>query len=181
LHLLLEAAARLHAAGERRVRVVLVGEGSEKAALIRTAAGLANVTFLDPLPKRDLAGLFAGAQAGLLCLAPVAEFARGTAPNKLMDYLAAGLPVLSNVPGEAAEMLAQHGAGETVPPTDAAALAAALARLATQPGRRAAMAGAARRLAVARFDRRLLAARFAEAVEGCLTAPEPISAPARRA
>lgn len=174
LHLLLEAAARLHAAREGRVRLVLVGEGSEKPALIRAAEGLPNVTFLDPMPKRGLAGLFAGAQAGLLCLAPVAEFAHGTAPNKLVDYLAAGLPVLSNLPGEAAELLARHGAGQTVLPPDAAALAAELIRLAADPPRRAAMAEAARRLAVTRFDRRRLAARFADAVEGCLPAPSAV-------
>lgn len=157
LGLLLDTAARLRAAGERRVRLVLVGEGSEKPALMADAAarGLANVTFLDPLPKRALARLLAGSQLGLLCLAPVPEFAEWTAPNKLMDYLAAGLPVLSNVPGEAERLLAA-GAGETR--LDAVALAGALTRLAANPTRRAAMGQAARDLAVRRFDRRLLAA-----------------------
>ncbi|TCH96862.1 glycosyltransferase WbuB [Roseococcus sp. SYP-B2431] len=165
LGLLLDAAARLRAAGERRVRLVLVGEGGERPALVADAAarGLGNVTFLDPLPKRELARLLAGSRAGLLCLAPLPEFAEWTAPNKLMDYLAAGLPVLSNVPGEAARILS-GGAGETC--ADAASLAAALSRLAADPGRREAMGRAARDLAVRRFDRRLLAARFVTAVEG---------------
>jgi glycosyltransferase involved in cell wall biosynthesis len=132
------------------------------------AEGLPNITFLDPLPKRDLARLFAGSQAGLLCLAPVPAFAEWTAPNKLMDYLAAGLPVLSNLPGEAARILAE-GAGETVPPADPLALADALQRLAEQPARRAARGEAARQLAQRRFDRRLLAQRFLATVETCLT------------
>lgn len=174
LSVLVEAARRLEAAGERRVRILLVGEGAEKPALRAAARGLGNITFLDPLPKRDLARLLAGAQLGLLCLAPVPAFAEWTAPNKLMDYLAAGLPVLSNLPGEAARLLAA-GAGETVPPGDPAALAAALARLAAAPSRRAAMGAAARALALRRFDRRLLAARFVEAVEACL--PRPVAAP----
>lgn len=167
---LVGAARALHGAGERRVRLVLVGEGAEKPALIAAAAGLPNITFLDPLPKRELGRLLAGAQLGLLCLAPVAAFAEWTAPNKLMDYLAAGLPVLSNLPGEAARLLA-GGAGETVPAGDGAAFAAALARLADSPGRRAAMGEAARALALRRFDRRLLAQRFVAAVESCLPAP----------
>ena len=175
LGLLLEAAARLRAAGERRVRLVLVGDGGEKPALMADAAarGLDNLTFLDPMPKRELARLLAGSQAGLLCLAPVPEFAEWTAPNKLMDYLAAGLPVLSNVPGEANRLLS-GGAGETC--ADAAALAAALSRLAADPTRREAMGRAARDLAVRRFDRRLLAARFVAAAEGAMaarTAPQP--------
>ncbi|WP_424811019.1 glycosyltransferase family 4 protein [Roseococcus sp. YIM B11640] len=167
LGLLLDAAARLRAAGERRVRLVLVGEGSEKPALMADAAarGLTNLTFLDPLPKRDLAGLLAGSQAGLLCLAPVPEFAEWTAPNKLMDYLAAGLPVLSNVPGEAERLLAE-GCGVTA--RDAGAMAAALARLATHPTEREAMGWEGRVLAVRRFDRRLLARRFVAAAEAAL-------------
>jgi len=170
LGLLIEAATRLRAVGERRVRLVLVGEGGAKPALMAEAAarGLGNVTFLDPMPKRELARLLAGSQAGLLCLAPVPEFAEWTAPNKLMDYLAAGLPVLSNVPGEAARLLS-GGAGETC--AEAASLAAALSRLAAEPARREAMGQAARELAVRRWDRRLLAARFVAAAEGAAARP----------
>jgi glycosyltransferase involved in cell wall biosynthesis len=167
LGLLVEAARELARRGERRWRLLLVGEGGEKPALLAAARGLPNIDFLDPLPKRELAGLLAGSQAGLLCLAPVPAFAEWTAPNKLMDYLAAGLPVLSNLPGEAARLLAE-GAGETVPPGDAAALADALQRLADAPARRAAMGEAARALALRRFDRRLLARRFVETVDSCL-------------
>jgi glycosyltransferase involved in cell wall biosynthesis len=169
LELLVQAAGILASRGEARLRLLLVGEGGEKPALMRAAAGLSNVTFLDPMPKRDLGRLFAGAQVGLLCLAPVAEFAGAVAPNKLVDFLAAGLPVLSNLPGEVAELLATHGAGETIGARDAAALADALTRLADRPARRRAMGGAARLLAVRRFDRRLLAARFVAEVEACLS------------
>lgn len=168
LSLLLDVAARLRAAGERRVRLVLVGEGSEKPALMADAVarGLSNVTFLDPLPKRDLAGLLAGSQVGLLCLAPIPEFAEWTAPNKLMDYLAAGLPVLSNVPGQAARLLAQADCGETH--AAPSALAEALSRFAGDPVRRDAMGLAARQHAQRHLDRRLLAARFVAVAEAAM-------------
>jgi len=170
LSLLLDVAARLLAAGERRVRLILVGEGSEKPSLMADAAarGLSNITFLDPMPKRDLARLLAGSQAGLLCLAPIPQFAEWTAPNKLMDYLAAGLPVLSNVPGEAARLLAQAGCGETH--TDALVLADALSRLAAKPLHREAMGLAARQHAQRHHDRRLLAARFVAVAEAATQA-----------
>ncbi len=179
---LLDAAAWLRAQGERRVRLVLVGEGAEKSRLIgRVAAeGIDNVTFLDPLPKRDLAALLAGSQVGLQCLAPVGAFAEWTAPNKLMDYMAAGLPVVANLPGRAARLLGGGAEGEpacgiAVPPEDAAAFGAAIRALATDPARRAAMGQSARSQAVRRWDRRLLAARFCAVVEGVAAAP-----PARR-
>lgn len=171
LDALLDAAATLHARGERRIRLVLAGEGPERARLLARATP--NVTFLPAMPKRDLAALLAGSQLGLLCLAPVPAFAEWTAPNKLMDLLAAGLPVLSCVPGAAARLLAEGGCGETVAP---AALADALVALGTDPARRAAMGAAARALAVRRHDRRLLAARFVAACERAMGA-----APLRRA
>ena len=182
LGLLLDAAAVLRARGERRVRLVLVGEGAEKPALRRRAAaeGLANVTFLDPMPKRDLAALLAGAQIGLQILAPVPEFAEWAAPNKLMDCIAAGLPVVTNQPGHVARILNQGGCGIAVPPTDAAALADALVALAADPARRAGMGAAARREAVRRWDRRVHAERFCAIAEslGRAGAPRSAMAPA---
>ncbi|MCQ4162751.1 glycosyltransferase family 4 protein [Roseomonas sp. GC11] len=170
---LLESAAALRARGERRIRLLLIGEGSEKARLKAEAAarGLYNVTFLAPLPKRQLAALLAGAQVGLQCLAPVPEFAEWTAPNKLMDYLAAGLPVVANLSGRAARLLAEGPCGIATPPRDAEAMADALVWMADHPAHRNAMGRAARQQAERHWDRRLLAGRFTEIVAGA-AAPE---------
>ncbi|MCB4824518.1 glycosyltransferase family 4 protein [Roseicella aerolata] len=171
----LGAAALLQAEGAP-VTLLLVGEGAEKPVLQARAAalGLRNLRFLDPLPKPRLAGLLAGSDIGLQCLAPVPEFAELTAPNKLMDYLASGLPVVANLGGATARLLAGDGEGPcgiATPPGDAVALAGALAALAADPARRVAMRAAARGLAERRWDRRLLAGRFCEVVEAAATAP----------
>jgi glycosyltransferase involved in cell wall biosynthesis len=178
LEQLLDAATWLQRRDERRVRLVLVGEGAEKPRLqTRVAAeGLANVSFLDPLPKPRLAALLAGSQIGLHCLAPHAAFAEWTAPNKLMDCLAAGLPVVTNVPGHASRIVAEGPCGLAVPPGDAGALGGALAALAAQPVRRQALAQVARQQAIRRWDRRLLAARFCAVVEQAAAAVSPIQA-----
>ena len=178
LGILVEAARLLAAQGESRLRILLVGEGAEKTALMRAAAGLPNLTFLPPMPKRDVAGLFAGSQIALHILADCPAFAAWTAPNKLMDGLAAGRPVISNLPGDAARLLTEGGAGVAVTPGDAACLAAALIGLVEDPARRAAMGAAARSLAVRQHDRRLLAARFAALVEGMPTAQTALRKPA---
>ena len=163
LDLLLDAAARLRGGG---LRLVLVGEGSEKPRLKAraTAEGLP-VLFLDAMPKRRLAGLLAGAQIGLLCLAPVPDFAEWTAPNKLAEGLAAGLPMVSNVPGHAGRVLVANGCGLAVPPGDPDTLAAALLALADDPERRAAMGRAARIIAERQFDSRRIAARLVAVAE----------------
>ena len=160
---LLDAAARLRGSA---AHLLLVGTGARKPALAaRAAAEALPVTFLDPLPKPRLAALLAGADIALLCLAPVAEFAELSAPNKLAEGLAAGRPVIANVPGRAARLLAEGGCGVAVPPGDAAALAAALRELAGDPARRAAMGRAARHLAESRLDARRIAGDLAALAE----------------
>jgi glycosyltransferase involved in cell wall biosynthesis len=165
---MIDAARLLAERGETRLRILLVGEGAEKTALIQQGAGLPNLTFLPPMPKRDVARLFAGSQIALHILADCPAFAEWTAPNKLMDGLAAGRPVISNVPGQAARLLTEGGAGIAVPPGDAPGLAAALVSLVEDPARRAAMGAAARSLAVRQHDRRLLAQRFVALAEAAL-------------
>lgn len=53
-----------------------------------------------------------------------------TVPSKTQAYLAAGRPILMAVAGDAAEIIRRAGAGLVVPPENAAALAAAVERLA---------------------------------------------------
>ena len=178
-------AALLLQAEAAPVTILLVGQGAETAGLRARVADwrLGNVRFLDPLPKPRLAGLLAGADIGLQCLAPVPAFAELTAPNKLMDYLAAGLPVVANLGGSAARLLAGEAGeapcGLATPPGDAEALAAAISALADDPARRAAMGAAARALAERRWDRRVLAERFCEVVEAAARPPaRPALAPA---
>lgn len=160
---LLDVALHLRGSG---VRIVLCGDGAEKPRLMVRAAseGLANVTFLDPLPRRKIPSLLRAGAIGIQSLADVAAFREGTSPNKLMDYIATGLPVVINYPGWAARLLEEADAG-IAPARDPAAFAAALAGLAGDAGRRAAMGDAARRLAATRFDRAALAEKFVAVIE----------------
>jgi glycosyltransferase involved in cell wall biosynthesis len=139
---------------------------------------LGNVTFLDPLPKPRLAALLAGSQIGVQCLAPVPEFAEWTAPNKLMDYLAAGLPVVANLPGRAARLLAEGLCGIAAPPGNTAALGEALATLAADPARRAALGMAGRQAALTRFGWEQEAARLVALYRRLAPLPEsgPVAA-----
>ena len=105
-------------------------------------------------------------------------FAEWTAPNKLMDGLAAGRPVVTNQPGRAARLVQDGPSGIAVPPADAPALADALQRLAGNRTLREAMGQAARHQAVTRWDRRLLAAQFCAVVEAAASRPSSRPAPA---
>ncbi|HEX6627536.1 MAG TPA: glycosyltransferase family 4 protein, partial [Gemmatimonadaceae bacterium] len=123
LDIVIEAAAIL-AASDTPVRFVLVGDGPLKNDLVAAVSSrrLENVEFVDPLPKKELAKMLAHADAGLMLLRDAAMFSYAVSPNKLFDYLSAGIPVICNVPGETADLLAASGAGIQTRDTSAQAL-----------------------------------------------------------
>ncbi|MFF4892734.1 glycosyltransferase family 4 protein [Micromonospora chersina] len=108
---------------------VLIGDGHDKRELVQraTAEGLTNVRFLDPVPKQELQAVLGGADIGVHVLAYSPVYRLGASPNKLYDYLAAGLPVLNNCPGEPEDILLTSDSGLTV---DSGEIAAGLRKLA---------------------------------------------------
>jgi glycosyltransferase involved in cell wall biosynthesis len=172
LDAVLDAAAVLARRGREDIRLVFVGDGLRKADLVARARreALANCIFLEPLAKRDLAAFMARVDVGLMILADLPAFYRGTSPNKFFDYIAAGLPVLNNYPGWLADLIRTHECGVALPPGDPEVFADALERLADDQVRRASMGAAARRLAESRFARKDLADQFAEALMAGATA-----------
>lgn len=166
LDAVLDTAAELKRRGRSDIRLVLIGRGRLKPALEkRAAAEQLPVEFLEPVPKRQLARLLAGVDAGLMVLADVPAFYHGTSPNKFFDYIAAGLPVVNNYTGWLAEMIEANECGHAVPPGDPGAFADALEALTDDPGLRARMGRRARELAEREFGRDQLAERFIRVLE----------------
>lgn len=148
----------------------LIGDGSEKAALMSLAAAkkLDNVSFEDPVPKSRVPALAGEADALVFNLADVAVFRYGVSSNKLFDYMASQRPVIfccsaSNNP------IADAGAGLTVPPEDPQALAAAILEMASlTPARRAEIGEAGRRYLETNHNMQKLAGRLASTLDKCL-------------
>ena len=160
-------AARL---SDPRVRFVLVGGGDQKAGLIARAEeeGLANVTFVDPVPKRDVPAWLARADVCLLPYQDVPLFA-GALPNKVFDYLGAGRPVIAGAPpGEVTRLIEAAGCGLNVPPEDPGALAAAIAALRSDRPGAERMGAAGRAWVREHYDRAALARRFVGVIESLL-------------
>jgi glycosyltransferase involved in cell wall biosynthesis len=165
LETVLDAAARLEDAPG--VRLVLVGNGDRKPALVAEARrrGLANVAFVDPVPKREVPSWLARADACLLPYQDRPLFA-GALPNKAFDYLGAGRPIVAAAPpGELTRLVERARCGIAVPPEDGAALAGAIRTLAADREAARRMGEAGRRHALEHYDRAALAARFVATVE----------------
>ncbi len=132
LDVVLEAARLLQ--NEKKIRIVLLGDGKEKPALQARAArmGLSNVTFLPSVPKSGMPSALAGADACIAILKPLEEY-KTTYPNKVFDYMAAGRPVILAIDGVIREVVEAAGCGLFVEPGNPQALAEAVRKLAENP------------------------------------------------
>ena len=162
LDCLLDAAALMR---EDPVQLLLVGDGHERERLQRriAAEGLSRVHWLPPIPKAQIPSFLAALDVAYIGWQRVPIYRFGIAPNKLMDYLMAGCPVLHAV--EAGnDPVAEAGCGITVPPESPAAVVDGLRRLlALSPAQRAAMGQRGRAFVQAEHSYPVLARRFLDA------------------
>jgi colanic acid/amylovoran biosynthesis glycosyltransferase len=146
-HVLVDAAQRLIAGGHD-LRVTLVGSGPEESGLRAAvdAAGLqAHIRLTGALNQDEVRRLYGEADAFVL-----PSFAEGI-PVVLMEAMASGVPCVTTRITGIPELIRSDDEGLLVAPSDACALAAAIARLIEEPELRARIAGGARRRVDADF------------------------------
>jgi glycosyltransferase involved in cell wall biosynthesis len=156
---LLDAAALLK---DQPLAVLMVGDGHERARLQQRLAseGLAQVQWLPPIPKAQIPSFLAAIDLAYIGWQRVPIYRFGIAPNKLMDYMMAGCPVLHAV--EAGnDPVAESGCGLTVAPESASAVAEGLRQLLALPAeQRRQMGERGRAFVQAHHTYPVLAARF---------------------
>lgn len=167
LDAVLNAAYDLKRRGRHRIKLVLIGDGKCKPALVERARreGLDNVLFFPLVKKTEIARITASFDCGLQVLANVPAFYYGTSPNKFFDYISAGVPVLINYPGWLADLVEEHRCGFAVPPGDHEAFAKALCQIADSRVLAEDMGRSGRRLAENRFSRHELNRLFLATIE----------------
>lgn len=124
----------------------IVGDGASLGHIkeLSSSLGVTNLTFIDRVPFEKMGPVYAAADYQLVTLLDRPVF-RGTIPSKVGASLAAGLPIITTVPGDVAAMCVQGGFGWVAEPENAQALAA-VCREAVNAGRakQETMAAAAR-------------------------------------
>ncbi|OHB66588.1 MAG: hypothetical protein A2Y77_13100 [Planctomycetes bacterium RBG_13_62_9] len=163
LEYIIAAAKVLAQRGNDRIVLVLQGSGGRRDELERLARGygLTNVVFSTLAgDKEQTARIVAGCDVCLTIYRATKE--HSWSPNKMFDALAAGKPVLINVPGWLGETIEQNHCGRYVDPHRPESLADALEELSRDPALCRQMGENARALAERQFDRRTLAARLEE-------------------
>lgn len=156
----LDALMPAAAAAPRHVTFLMVGEGAEKervAAAARRAGG--DVRFLAGVARERVPAMYAAADVCLVSLRPT-PLMETFLPSKAFEAFGASRAVVAAVAGEAKALLEAGPGAIVVPPGDAKALAAAIARLALDPEGTRELGRRARRRAEAEFDRAALADRY---------------------
>jgi L-malate glycosyltransferase len=138
-----------------RVMVTVAGEGEIRSELERqaSAAGLAE-RFTLPGCVADVPGFLAGLDVAVLC-----SHAEGMS-NALLEYMAAGRPIVATAVGAAPDLIADGVHGLLVPPRDAARLADAIGRLLADRALAQRLGAAARRRALEHYSREAMVQRF---------------------
>jgi colanic acid/amylovoran biosynthesis glycosyltransferase len=158
---LIEAMRRLQAEG-RRLSLVLVGDGPMEQELRQAASSLNHVTWLGWMPNDELRRWMRGALA--LCV-PSQHASGGDAeglPTVVLEAMAAGTPVVGSRHAGIHEAVDDQFSGFLIPEKDPDAIAAAIRRLADEPGMRLQFGENARRSAVDRFDMLVQSRRLEE-------------------
>jgi glycosyltransferase involved in cell wall biosynthesis len=107
-------------------------ENAETEARVRALPGWAKVDYRGTVPREEVRRIMAESRAGLLFFHPEPNHVDAQ-PNKMFEYMSAGLPVLASDFPLWRSLLEDSGAGRCADPRDAAAIAHCIAGLLDDP------------------------------------------------
>jgi glycosyltransferase involved in cell wall biosynthesis len=118
--------------------MVVIGYGYHRPALerlVRDRGWTDRVRFFGPVPNHELINWTASADLGVCCIVGTSPSYYHSLPNKLFEYLMAGVPVIaSDFPGMGG-ITKQTDVGEVCDPEDPASIGAAMLRVLDDPER----------------------------------------------
>lgn len=91
--------------------VVFMGTGSLENQIKDAAKSLPNVHYVSPVLPADVVETASSADFGISMIEPTSLSYKFAMPNKLFEYLAAGLPVLASPIPEQEALVREHGVG----------------------------------------------------------------------
>jgi colanic acid biosynthesis glycosyl transferase WcaI len=146
---------------------LLIGEGAEKARIVKlaTGRGLNNIQFFAQQPRERIPIYISAADVCLVMLRK-SELFKTVIPTKLLEYMACERPVIVAVDGHSRQIIEESGAGIFIEPGDSRALANAILESEREPALRRTMGASGRRYIINKFSREETAREYITVLEG---------------
>ncbi|MGH2417118.1 MAG: glycosyltransferase family 4 protein [Candidatus Limnocylindria bacterium] len=128
-------------------QLVMLGQGPLRPELVRRAASLGagdRLHLLPPVPPDGVVAYAASADIGVSPIVPSCLNYRYSLPNKLFQYMAAGIPVVASDFPQVREVVESAGCGVVVDTSRPSEIARAIERIAADPVEARAMGGRGR-------------------------------------
>jgi len=151
LDTILESAAHFLSKGKKNLKFIIAGSGPEYSRLknISIKRNIYNIVFTGHLEYPELVYLLKLSTIGLNAIAHSQE----TFPNKICDYLAAGLSIINSISGELHNVINKNQAGLNYKAGDMSSLVEAIELMINNKEKRRMMGINARRLVEQNYDR----------------------------
>lgn len=162
LMLVMDVAERFHSEhGYDDVHFIIAGLGENTEMLKDRAKSLSNVTFPGWLKADEISKLLRESYLGIVPCKSV----RDAYPNKAIEYLSAGLPIVSSIEGELATLIDKEWLGFNYSAGSAEGLYHAVKRLIDDNGTRDEMSRAAMAIFEQKFDARRVYGEYVNYIE----------------
>lgn len=151
----------------KHLKFILLGSGPEKEKLLKLneEIGNTNVTFLDPITKKEMPAFVSSIDISVIPLKNIPLF-EGAIPSKIFENLAMEKPILLGVKGEAKELFIDNGkAGVYFEPENHMALANALTSMVLEKDGLKEFGKRGRAYVEQNFNRNHIAKKFKEELE----------------
>lgn len=153
---------------------VLFGDGPDKPELLQLAHQfkLENVKFFPSQPTRRMPSIISSFDIAMVPLRRLDIF-KGALPSKMFEAMAAAVPVIVSIEGEAKELVEKAQAGIAIKPEDPRAMADAVLRLCRDHQSRTTFGLNGRRYVLEHYNREKIASEF-ERLLTALHSPETV-------
>ncbi len=150
----------------QNVELLLIGKGTEKDNLILLSEKLKlkNVHFINSVPKSLIPSILKKIDILFIGLQNQPLFRFGISPNKLIDYMMAGKPIIQAIKA-GNDMVLEAGCGVSIEPENSEAIAEAVKKLIALPKINLQEMGEnGKKYCIRNHDFRLLAKKYIEAI-----------------
>jgi glycosyltransferase involved in cell wall biosynthesis len=124
-----KTAAILDGRQDNPIRMVLCGSGDNWRNVKNASSGSRSITVLERLNRTELVTLLGRSEVGIAPFRDIENYQKNI-PNKIYEYLAMKLALVSPVTGCIRRLIEEQGVGITYEPEDAESLARSLLNLA---------------------------------------------------